>query len=103
MAMPLPPCLHVQNDVVLLHLKVQPRAPRHAIGEMLGGELKIKIAAPPVDSAANEALVKFLAELLESPRGAVQIVRGAASRHKIVAIRGLRAEVVQHKLGLPDC
>ncbi|HWN97364.1 MAG TPA: DUF167 domain-containing protein, partial [Methylomirabilota bacterium] len=70
--MPLPPYLQVQNDLVLLHVKVQPRASCTEIGEVLGHELKIKITAPPVDSAANEALVKFLAERLECPRRAVQ-------------------------------
>lgn len=101
--MSLPPYLKEQNDVVLLHVKVQPRASRNGIGEVLGSELKIKIAAPPVDSAANEALVKFLAELLESSRSAVQIVRGETSRHKVVAIRGMSAEFVQQKLGLQEC
>ena len=100
--MSLPPCLKVQNDTVLLHAKVQPRASRNEIGEVLGSELKIKIAAPPVDSAANDALVKLLAEILGVPRSAVQLVRGATSRHKVVAIRGLSAEVVQQKLGLTD-
>ena len=67
--MALPPYLKVQSDgVVLLHVKVQPRASRHEIGAALGSELKIKITAPPVDSAANEALVKFLAVLLGCPR-----------------------------------
>ena len=99
--MSLPPCLKVQTDAVLLHIKVQPRASRHEIGEVLGGELKVKIAAPPVDSAATDALVKFLADVLGVPRSAVQLVRGATSRHKVVSIRGLSAESVQQRLGLP--
>jgi uncharacterized protein (TIGR00251 family) len=97
--MSLPSYLKVQGDVVYLHAKVQPRASQNAIGAVLGNELKIKVTAPPVDSAANEALVKFLAELLECSRGAVQIVRGETSRHKVLAIRGMSAEFVQHKLG----
>ena len=97
--MPLLPFLRVQDGVVYLHVKVQPRASQNAIGEVLGNKLKIKVTAPPVDSAANEALVKFLAELLQCSRGAVQIVRGKTSRRKILAIRGLSAEFVRHKLG----
>ena len=62
--MPVPSDLKTQGDVVYFHVKTQPRASRNEIGEAVGHELKIKITAPPVDSAANEALVKFLAEAL---------------------------------------
>ena len=92
--MSLPSYLKVQGAVVHLHVKVQPRASRNEIGEPLGDELKIKITAPPVDSAANEALVKFLADKLDCPRNAVQLVRGASSRHKVIAIQGIKPEVI---------
>jgi uncharacterized protein (TIGR00251 family) len=84
--------------VVYLHVKVQPRASRNEIGEVLGNELKVKITAPPVDSAANEALLKFLAEVLRCPRGAIQLVRGATSRHKVLSIHGLTAEMVVRRI-----
>jgi uncharacterized protein (TIGR00251 family) len=91
--MSLPPYLKVQNDgVVLLHVKVQPRASKNEVGEVLGDELKIKITAPPVDSAANEALMKFLAEVLDCSRNSVQLVRGATARHKVIAIHGVTVE-----------
>ena len=64
----------------------------------MGDELKIKITAPPVDSAANEALVKFLAEVLDCPRQSVQLARGASSRHKVIAIHGVKAEDVAARL-----
>ena len=51
----------------LLSVKLQPRASRNEIGEPLGDELKIKVTAPPVDSAANQALIEFLAETLKCP------------------------------------
>jgi uncharacterized protein (TIGR00251 family) len=73
--MNLPPFLHTQTEGVLLRLKVQPRAAKNEIGEVLGDELKIKLTAPPVDSAANEALLRLLADALDCPRGAVQLVR----------------------------
>ena len=98
--MPLLPFLKVQNDVVLLHVKVQPRASRDEIAEVLGSELKIRVTAPPVDSAANEALVRFLADRLELPRSAVQIVRGETSRHKIIGVRGLSPDQVERRLGV---
>jgi uncharacterized protein (TIGR00251 family) len=96
--MTLPPFLHAQPEGVLLRVKVQPRASKNAIGEVLGNELKITVTAPPVDSAANQALLCLLADTLDCPRGAVQVVRGQASRHKHVLIHGLSANDVVAKL-----
>jgi uncharacterized protein (TIGR00251 family) len=73
----------------LLFVKLQPRASRNEVGEPLGDELKIKITAPPVDAAANEALIKFLAEKLAWPRGKVELIRGHKSRHKTILLRDL--------------
>jgi uncharacterized protein len=81
--------LRVQGDSVLLAVKVQPRANKTEISGPLGDELKIKVAAPPVDSAANEALVLFLAETLNCPRNRVALVRGQTSRHKVIQIHGV--------------
>jgi uncharacterized protein (TIGR00251 family) len=55
----------------------------------MGAELKVKITAPPVESAANEALVDFLATKLGCPRGALRLVRGQTSRHKVIEVRGV--------------
>jgi uncharacterized protein (TIGR00251 family) len=96
--MSLPPYLKTQDDVVFLQVKAQPRASRNEIGEVLGQELKIKITAPPVDSAANEALVRFLAGVLGCSRSAVRLVRGDTSRHKIIAIHGLKADEIARRL-----
>lgn len=83
---------------VCLSLKVHPRASRNEIGEAGNDELKIKVTAPPVDSAANEAVIRLLADLLGCPRGAVQLIRGQTSRHKQVFVRGVSAEAVLRKL-----
>ena len=90
----LPGFLSVQSDGVTLAVKVTPRAPRDEIGEALGAELRVKVTAPPVDAAANEALIRLLAETLECPRSAVQIVRGKTSRHKVVKVHGVSAGTV---------
>lgn len=92
--MDLPPYMKVQGAVVYLSLKVQPRASKNELGEVAGNELKVKVTAPPVDSAANEALVRFLAEKLGCPRNGVQLVRGGTSRHKVIAITGVAASAV---------
>jgi uncharacterized protein (TIGR00251 family) len=90
--------LRAHADGVLLSVKLQPRASKNEIGAPLGGELKIKVTAPPVDAAANEALVKFLAEKLDCPRGRVELIRGHTSRHKTIMLHGFRPENVLPKL-----
>jgi uncharacterized protein (TIGR00251 family) len=85
---------------VCLLLKVQPRASKNEIGDVTSGELKIKVTAPPVDAAANEAVLRLLAERLDCPRGAVQLIRGQTSRHKQVLIRGMSVEAVLDQLRL---
>ena len=93
-----PAYLKVQGDGVLLSIKVQPRASKNEIGEALGAELKVKVTAPPVDSAANEAVLRLLAEVLDCPRGGVQLVRGNTSRHKQILIQRMTLEAVAAKL-----
>ena len=65
---------------------------------MLGTELKIKIAAPPVDSAANDALVEFLARTLGCPRRSIILIRGQAGTHKQLAVHGVPVTVVAARL-----
>lgn len=82
------------DGAVVIAIKAQPRASRTEIVGPFGEELKIKIAAPPVDSAANETLVEFLAKKLGCPRRAVVLVRGQSNTHKQVAIHGLTLDQV---------
>ena len=95
----MPAFLRAHPDGVLLSVKVQPRASANEIGEALGDELRIKVTAPPVDAAANEALLRLLAQQLHCPRNRVDIVRGHTSRHKTVKLYGLAPEDVAAKLG----
>ncbi|HOX55777.1 MAG TPA: DUF167 domain-containing protein [Candidatus Paceibacterota bacterium] len=87
-----PPFLRAQPDGVLLSVKLQPRASANEIGEALGSELRIKVTAPPVDAAANEALLKVLALQLHCPRNRVDILRGHTSRHKVIKLYGMTPE-----------
>jgi hypothetical protein len=96
----MPSFLQAHENGVYLSVKLQPRASRNEIGEAVGHELKIKVTAPPVDSAANESLVRLLAEALDCPRSAVQLVRGHTSRHKVVFLQGTTVAAVAAKL--PD-
>jgi hypothetical protein len=98
--MSLPPYLRAQPDGVWLSIKLQPRASVNEIGEALGNELRVKVTAPPVDSAANEALVRFLAEKLECARNCVELVSGQKSRHKLLKLHNVTAEEAAEKLGV---
>ena len=99
--MSFPSFLRAQDNAVLLSVKLQSRASRTAIDQPHGDELKIKVTAPPVDSAANEALIRFLAEQLDCPRSRVELVRGQTSRHKVVKLHGFSAEEVSARLNPP--
>lgn len=72
-----------------ISLYIQPRASKTAVVGMHDGALKIRLAAPPVDGAANAALVEFIAKQLGIPKSRVRLVAGASSRRKTVEIEGL--------------
>ena len=97
-SLPLPGFLRAQPDGTLLSVKLQPRASINEIGEPLGAELRIRVTAPPVDAAANEALVQLLADRLDCARGRVELVRGYKSRHKVVKLHGFAPAEVFQKL-----
>jgi uncharacterized protein (TIGR00251 family) len=82
----------------LLFVKLQPRASKNEIGGPLGDELKIKVTVPPVDAAANQALVELLVEKLDCPRGKVELIRGHTSRHKTVMLHGFMPDEVLQKM-----
>lgn len=67
-------------------VRVQPRASRNEIAGMQNGVLRVRLQAPPVDGAANEALIAFMADELGVPRRQVRIVSGFGSRTKILEV-----------------
>lgn len=77
---------------VQLTLHVQPGARTTAVAGCHGDAIKVRLAAPPVDGRANEALLAFVAERAGVPSRDVTLVRGATSRRKVVEVRGLAAE-----------
>ena len=85
---------------IQLTIRVQPRAARTEIVGEHGGALKIRVAAPPVDGAANETLVRFLAERLGVSRSAVTISGGASGRAKVMRVAGITPEKAATRLGL---
>jgi uncharacterized protein (TIGR00251 family) len=74
---------------MILEVEVQPRASRTEVVGWREGRLRVQLTAPPVEGAANAALVGLLAERLGLPRGALAVVSGAAARRKRVRIDGI--------------
>ncbi len=74
---------------LVVRLHVLPRAKRCEIAGLYNGALKIKVTAPPVDDAANRAIVEFLSKLLGLSRSSLQILAGFKSRDKTLQIKGL--------------
>ena len=85
----------------VLNLRIVPRAAKNAVQGELGDALKIRLCAPPVDGAANAALVEFLAEAFDLPRARVQLLSGATSRTKRVLLSGCSSSMVRSILN-PD-
>lgn len=87
-----------REGAVRFSVRVQPRSSRTGVEGVHGDALKVRVNAPPVDGAANEAVVEVLAEALGVPRRAVRIVAGDSSRTKVVEVEGVDAAAV-HALG----
>ncbi|HEY6095744.1 MAG TPA: DUF167 domain-containing protein [Gallionellaceae bacterium] len=77
-----------QGGRILLVLHVQPGAKRTAVAGLHGDALKIRLAAPPIEGRANEALLRFIADFFQVPLRDVELKQGEQSRHKRVEVRG---------------
>ena len=81
-----------------LKIKVVPGAASSSIAGWLGDELRVRVAAPPEKGKANQAVIELLAKSLQIPVSAVQLVRGAKSQHKVLAIEGVSEAILQSRL-----
>lgn len=82
-----------------LAIRVTPRARKDEIVEILADQtIKIRLTAPPVEDKANEALIEFLAKVLDVPRSKVEIVAGARGRDKLVSILDLKSSEAQARI-----
>ena len=86
------------GDGVVLSLHVQPGAKRTETAGLHGEALKIRLAAPPVDGRANDALIAFLAKTLGVPKANVDVVAGQSSRAKRVRVAGVGAAFIREEL-----
>jgi len=94
------PLLTGGPDHTDLLVRAQPRAGRPGIVGLYGDSLKVRLAAPPVEGAANRELVKVLAKALAVPGSSVEVIRGASARDKLVRIHGLSPDDTRERLGI---
>jgi uncharacterized protein len=91
--------LHDGKRGAALALRVTPRASKNEIVEVLSdGTVKVHLTAPPVEGKANEALLKFLSEILEIPVSHLDIVAGAGGRDKLISVTDMDASVLHKKI-----
>ena len=81
-------------------VRIVPRASRSEVSGEYNGALRIRIAAPPVDGAANRELIRILAKSLKLPQNAIEIVSGASSKTKVVRVRGADAATLEQLINL---
>ena len=81
--------MSLRGTAFRFNVRVQPRSSRNAVEGTHGDALRVRLTAPPVDGAANEALLAMLAEALGVPKRAVRIVGGETGRTKIVEVDGI--------------
>jgi uncharacterized protein len=86
------------STAVRLTVRAKPRASKSRIVVVNGFELEVALAAPPVDGAANAALLELLSEVLSIRKSALSLVQGASSKHKVVEVTGLSADDVAARL-----
>ena len=90
--------LVTKDGAVRLEVRAKPRAKRSGIVGAKGGALEVSLAAPPVDGAANDELVRVLAAALGVPRRQLALVRGESSRTKLVEVTGLSEADVRARI-----
>jgi uncharacterized protein (TIGR00251 family) len=84
---------------VRIEVYVQPRASKTELAGLHDGVIKIRIAAPAIENAANRALIDFIAQRLGIAKRSVRVVSGGASRRKVLEIDGVTADVIAATLG----
>ncbi len=91
--------LHDGKVGAAIAVRVTPRASRNKIVEILAdGTIKIHIAAPPVDGEANEKLIEFLSDVLNTPKSRLEIVAGVSGRDKLISVLDMDAETVHQRI-----
>lgn len=90
--------LRQRGEAVVFTVRVVPRASRDKIAGIHDGAVRIRLTAPPVEGAANEALVSFLSSVLRVPKRDIELVSGQTARNKVVSVSGLSPAEVEARL-----
>ena len=87
------------TETLMIDVLVVPRASRTAVGPRVGDRLRVAVTAPPVDGAANAAVIEALADAFGVRKASVTIVRGETGRRKTVRVEGATAGMLQRLAG----
>ncbi len=91
--------LHNGQRGSALAVRVTPRASRNEIAEVLDdGTIKVRLAAPPTDNEANDALLEYLSEILGVPKTQLDIVAGSVGRDKLISVVDMDVETAQQRI-----
>lgn len=92
------PALRAVQSGMRIDIRVVPRAAHSAVDGVRDGRLVVRVTAPPVDEAANDAVVELLAGVLDVPRQSVRIVLGVTARNKTIEIAGVDERALRARL-----
>lgn len=84
-----------ESKAVIFKVRVQPRASKNQVAELLGDAIKIRLTAPPVDGEANKALQDYIAKLFKIPKGRVELVSGHTGRNKYIRVKNVTTNTVR--------
>ena len=90
-----------KDGTLRFEVHAKPRARKSTIVGVTDGKLEAALGAPPLDGAANEALVELLSDVLGLPKRAITILRGGSSRHKLVSVEGIDEASLRARLAAP--
>ena len=91
--------VRASGEATVIDLRVIPRSPRSHVGGVREGRLLVRVTAPPVDDAANDAVTAIIADVLDVAKRRVSLTAGQTSRNKSVSVSGLSVAEVQQRLG----
>ncbi len=89
--------MDARGPTVRFQVRLTPRGGADRVDAVVDGVLRVRVAAPPVDGAANAALLRLLADELGVPRGAVRLRSGEAGRVKLVEVDGVAPEALARR------
>jgi uncharacterized protein (TIGR00251 family) len=92
--------LQARDNGLAFPVRVVPRASRDELAGAAEGVLKVRLTAPPVEGAANQALLRLLAKALDLPKNRLRLLAGEKSRNKTVWVEGLQPAELERRLGL---